>query len=159
MDNKILSTFLKDTYTLSQLKHRLKILRIKLSQQFFGGQSEDTLSPLDLKWFDSIPKELLSLFNKDNYSRLISDMELSLSKLQMLTVYLPFEANDDALKDIGTKSRQLFGEQFLLDIKYNPELIAGCALSWKGIYKDYSLHARIEERKQVIGESFKKFIR
>lgn len=158
MDQKILESILKNTYTLSQLKHRLKIIRLKLSQAFFGGEANQMLSPADIAWLETVPEDSFAFFNKDNFSKLISDIELSLSKIQMLTVYLPFEANDDALKEIGVRSRQLYGANFLLDIKYNPELIAGCALSWKGIYKDYSLHARIEERKQVIGASFKKFI-
>lgn len=158
MDNKILETILKDTYTLYQLKHRLKVLRAKLSKEFFGNQMEENLPPSDLKWFDSIPKEILSLFNNSNYSDLISSVELSLSKIQMLTLYLPFEANDDAIREIGARARLFFGEQFLLNIKYNPELIAGCALSWKGIYKDYSIHKRIEDKRQMLTESFKKFI-
>lgn len=154
----ILQTILKDTYTLSQLKHRLHILRSKLSQSFFGGEIISSLSPSDTIWIQSIPPEFFALFNKDNYSKLISDTELSLSKIKMLTVYLAFETNDEVLGAIGIKARQLFGEAFLLDIKYNPELIAGCAFSWNGIYKDYSIHSKILEKKEIISANFKKFI-
>lgn len=160
MDQQILETILKNTYTLSQLKHRLKILRIKLSAAFFGeGQQAQSFSPQDNDWLNSLPKELLTAFNNNNFSRLISDIELSISKIEMLTLYLPFETEDEVLKQIGVKSRELFGQNFLLDIKYNPQLIAGCALSWKGLYKDYSVHAKINERRQLIAQNFKRFIR
>lgn len=155
----ILSTILKDTYTLSQFKKRLKILQSYFQQQFFHSLATESLTPKDSLWFKSLPKSFMESFSKDNLSQNLGSLTKKISSMQILTVYLPIDVTDEALDQIGSKVRNLFGEKFLLDIKYNPNLIAGCALSWKGIYKDYSLHSKISERRLAILQSFKKFLR
>lgn len=89
----------------------------------------------------------------------MTDLENNISKLQVLILYLPFEVNDRIVEQIGQKTRIIFSQLLLLDIKYDPSLIAGCALVWKGILRDYSLKAKIEQEKAQILESFKKYLR
>lgn len=158
MDN-LLDILLKDTYTLSQLKHKLKIIKSQLSQKFFGGGALEPLTPKDSTWFSALPENFLGEFNKDNLSLILTYFSNQINKMETLTIYLSFDAGGDILDQIGIKTRTTFGKIMLLDVKYNPALIAGCAISWKGIYKDYSLHSRIGERKLAILQSFKKFLR
>jgi|SRR3990167_5861047 len=155
----LLTVILQDTYTLSQFKKRLKILQSYFQQQFFRSLATENLTPRDSQWFKSLPKSFMESFNKDNLSQNLSSLNSKINSTPILTVYLPIDVSDEALDQIGSKVRNLFGENFLLDVKYNPNLIAGCALTWKGIYKDYSLHSRIGERKLAILQSFKKFLR
>ena len=152
-----LDIFLKDTYTLSDLKARSRALHSYFSRIFFGGA--DSLADRDMLWINALPKDFLAKFDKDNSSRQISALENKIKELPLLTLYLPFEASEEAIRIIGSMTRQLFQSQLLLDIKYDPTLLAGVALVWKGVYKDYSLRSRIEERKKEISDSFKKFLR
>lgn len=153
-----LEMILKDTYTISGLKSKLRILRAYFSKIFFGA-ADLVLNEDDTLWINSLPKDFLAKFDKNNITQKIAELEKEMGQLQLLTVYLPFEVNEEAISSIGSKARGLFNPELLLDIKYNPALLAGCALSWKGIYKDYSLHEKVAEKKLEISQSFKKFLR
>lgn len=157
--NDILFTILKDTYTLTQLKHRLRILKSFLLDSFFAGIKANTLPPPDLNWLKSLPPSFYQQFNKDNVYKIFADLENNIKALQPLVVYLSFETDDSSTSQIGIFARKIFGSMLLLDTKFDPNLIAGVALSFKGIYRDYSLRAKIEERKAEILEEFKKYLR
>lgn len=154
-----LSILLQTTYSLSSLKLRLRILRSHFNQIFFNPTSQEQLTPTDFAWINSLPKPFLAQFNKNNLSQIVTDLENNISKLQVLTLYLPFEINNQIGQDLGQKVRTNFNQLLLLDIKYDPALIVGCAMVWKGIYKDYSLKAKIGQEKTQILESFKKYLR
>ena len=153
----IINIIIEDSYSLSSLKHKIRILKSFLSTYFFGGVREQ-FSPSDQIFLNSLPKAFVQKFSKDNLSQIFSQTEESLNNLSLLTIYLPFEPIDEAVKNIAVKARGLFNQNLILDIKYNPSLIAGCALAWKGIYRDYSLRSRIESQKNKILESFKTFL-
>lgn len=155
----ILNIILKDTFTLTQLKTRVRVLKSNLLKTFFGGETKLTLSPQDLSWLKSLPPSFYQQFTKDNVYKIFVDLENKIQNLKLLTIYLTFEPDDVVVKEIGIMVRKTFGSFLPLDIKYDPTLIAGCALVWKGVYRDYSLRAKIEERKGEILEGFKKFLR
>lgn len=157
--NEILNTILKDTYTLKDLKHRLNILKSYLSQSFFGTGAIMRLEEKDSAWLKSLPSSMGQHFNKDNISTVFAELEKGANQLKTLVIYLAFEPDQSGLALIGNYARKTFGNSLLLDIKYDPNLIAGAAFVWKGIYKDYSLRASIEQKKALILDSFKKFLR
>lgn len=154
----ILNTLTANSYSISNLKQKIRILKTFLSTHFFGGTPEQ-LTAQDQNFLNSLSQEFFQKFNKDNINQIFSYLDENLHKLSTLTVYLPFEANEEAVKSIALKARELFNKTLILDIKYDPLLIAGCALVWNGVYKDYSLRARIEEKKQELFQGFKKFLR
>lgn len=151
-----LDILIKNTYTISSLKNRLRALRAYFSKDFFS--SDLNLTEDEKLWIESLPKEFIEKFNKDNISKILGELEKQINQIQFLTIFLPFEADSETIRLIGLKSREHFGPRLVLDIKYDARLIAGCALSWGGIYKDYSLHAKIAERNLAISQSFKKFL-
>ncbi len=166
--DEILSIILKDTYSLSQLKHRLRILKNSLLQDFFGethleggpGLLPGGLSPEDLNWLKTLSPAFYQKFTKDNVYEIFSDLDSSSLKLATLTLYLSFEPDNITTSQIGSFARKtLNSPALLLDIKLDPRLIAGTALSWKGVYKDYSLRAQLAVKKQELWEEFKKFLR
>lgn len=155
-----LATILKDTYSLTQLKHRARILKSTILNAIFNNNQPPTYPPSDLNWLKSLPQDFYQKFNKDNVYNIFTELEQKTTKLNTLTIYLSFEPDETALTQIGTYSRKLFGfPTLLLDIKINPNLIAGTALVWKGILRDYSLKAQIEAKKGDILQEFKKFLR
>lgn len=158
MDN-ILETILKETYSLSLLKHRMRILKSYLTQKLFGSQKA-VFSQADLNWLNSKDQTFYQEFTRENVYQLLNELEKQLNQMVPLVIYFPFEANDETLAQIGNFTRTIFAKpNLLLEAKFDPKLIAGCALSFKGIYKDYSLRAKIEQKKGEILESFKKFSR
>ncbi len=159
MDNT-LNTILQNTYTLSQLRHRMSALKTYLEQQFFGADgSKDFMPQIDTSWINSLPPAFLQNFNKDNLASVFEELQRQITLLQTLTIYLTFNPDEQTIQQMGEFTRRTFSPLMMLDIKYNPNLIAGTALVWKGIYKDYSLRSKIEDRKGKILDSFKKFLR
>lgn len=157
--DEILTIILKDTYSLLQLKHRLRILKSNLVKTFFGNKASETVSEVELNWFKALPPQFFQQFNKDNIYQTFEELEKRLESYPTLTMYLTFNPDEEALAELGTFTRKLFGLVVLLEIRIDQNLIAGAALSWKGIYKDYSLRVKIEERKDQILTEFKKFLR
>ena len=86
------------------------------------------------------------------------EIHKKIESLRVLTLYLTFDPDEEALSQIGGYVRTNFPNIQLLDIKFDPNLIAGAALSSGGVYKDYSLRTKINERKAVILDNFKKFL-
>ncbi len=156
--DQILSDILENTFTLTQLKTRLRVLKASLLKEFFGGELEQ--APEDLNWLSSLPKSFYLQFTKDNVYKLLEDLEKTIPTLPILTIYLTFEPNENALFQIGSFARKTYSTPLLLlDIKLDPALIAGCSLVWKGRQRDFSLRAKLEEKKPEILNSFKRFMR
>ncbi len=156
--DQILNDILKDTYTLTQLHTRLRSLKAVLLKQFFGGDLEQSAE--ELNWLSSLPKSFYEQFSKDNVYEIFEQMDKTIPTLPTLIIYITFEPNQEAIFQMGSYARKTNeAPLLLLDIKLNPTLIAGCSLSWKGRQKDYSLKAKLEEKKPEILESFKRFLR
>ena len=158
MEN-ILTIILKNTYSIAQLKHRLSLLKNHLLKTLFASKQELILTESESNWLNSLPKDFLSQFNQNNIYKIFEDLEKQITSLKPLIIYLTFEPDDNTLSQIGEQARKVFGRIILLDIKYNPGLIAGASFVWNGLSRDYSLKAKVEERKIVILDSFKKFLR
>lgn len=153
----ILKIILENTYTKSQLKHRLYILKSYLLQKFFGGPAKITEE--DLSYLKTLPSALFQNFNKSNIYTAFNTLEAQLDKLPSLILYISFESSDQTTSSIAAFARKAFNSSLLLDIKFDPGLIAGVALVWKGVYKDYSLRAKIAEKTTEVSDVFKKFLR
>lgn len=167
--DEIFGTILKNTYSLGQLKHRLRILKANLLKTFFDPTPEvkksdytsgANLAPSDLVWLKSLPAGFYQKFTRDNIYKIFSDIENAGGNLSVLTLYLSFEPDESALSQIGSFARKTFNLPYLLlDIKIDPSLIAGTALSWKGVYRDYSLRSQLALKKRELWEGFKRFLR
>lgn len=153
-----LNIILKNTYSLTQLNHRLSILKAYLVENLFASVQMKQLQPQDLSWLQSLPDTYFQSFNKDNIYSVFNQLESQKKALKLLTIYLTFEPDDATLAQIGETARKLFGN-LLLDIKLDPNLIAGAALVWKGVYRDYSLRSKIEQKKGEVSQGFKKYLR
>lgn len=161
--NEVLSLILKDTYSLTSLKHRLRILESYFQKAFFGEMQTSPDSPLsaqDSNWLKSLPESFYQKFNKDNIYNIFATLNKIDTNIPILTMHLAFEPDDTTLSQIGAFARKTFASSSLiLDIKFDPNLIAGAALSWKGVYRDYSLRAKLEEKRQELSEEFRRFLR
>jgi len=85
MDQEILNTVLKDTYSLTNLKHRLRILKSNLLKTFFGGESQtSSLTAQDLRWLQSLPEGFYRKFTKDNVYQILADLEKGIPNFPIL---------------------------------------------------------------------------
>lgn len=150
MDNQLLKTVLKDIYFLSQVRARLKLLRLFLNQKFFNSQFDETSLPeADLNWLKSLGEDTHKQFTHLNTEEILQKLEQDVQQIETVKLFVAAELPQSGILKIGRWLGQNY-PGFLFDIKIDPDLIGGAALSYKGIYKDYSLKARIEERKEEL---------
>lgn len=154
----ILQKILESTYTLSQLKHRVRALHEYLSAKLFAPQNPPQLEPGDSAWVNSLGNDFLGQLNKDNINKIFTGLDAYIRQLKPLIIYIAFESTDESNNQVGKMLRKEFTGHKIFDVKIDPKLIAGCALSLNGVYKDYSLRVKIENEKGKILESFKKFL-
>ena len=158
--DQTLNIFLKDTFTQTELRHRMRVLKSHLLKALFGSQDEGKLSQADLTWLGSLPEDFLKSFNKDNVYKIFDDLNIQIDDIPVLIIYMAIPSTDNVNLQIGAYVRKVFeNPNLVIDTKYDPNLIAGVALSWKGMYRDYSLRSSIEDRKEDILGSFKKYLK
>ena len=158
MEDKILDKILITTFTMASLKRRLKALKSRLSEHFFGGDTNREMMMNELDLLNSYGVQFLNDFQKESFYQSIAKIEAKINAIKPLTIYLSFEPEEDQIKQIGTRVREIYSQKLVLDLKYDPQLIGGSAFIWNGVYKDYSIRAQIQQDKEKILNSFKSFL-
>lgn len=76
---------------------------------------------------------------------------------EVLTLFLPFEASRDFVREIRqTLQKRIPG--LVLDIKLDPSIVGGAALVYKNQFKDYSLKESMVQNRAKIAQKFKTFV-
>lgn len=156
MNNQILIKFLEKNYYRAQITSRLNLLKNYLQKQFFNSPGSP-ISTKDTEWIKSLGEDFFKNFTKLNVYQVLAKLEKDIKSAQTLTVYLSFEMPDNEKDKLGAYLRANFKKDLIFEIKLDPNIIGGAALSWKGIYKDFSLRARIDQNHQAILSSLKTF--
>lgn len=158
MEDGILERILLTTYTIESFKRRVKALKSMLSDHFFGGKTNPLLENEEKVWLSSVGVSLFSMFSKETFSEKFNRLEKYADEIKPLTVYLAFDAGFESVEQIGSWVRDNISREIVMDVKMDKELIGGCAFIWNGVYRDYSIRAKIEGNKQQITTSFKQFL-
>lgn len=160
MEQALLKTFLSQTYSLQQARRRLRLLKNVLESKLFksGDTSGMEINPADKDWLNSSGEDFFKQFHNQDVYQLLSQLEQAVIAIPPLTIFIAFDLPEEEVTRLGIWLRQNSSIQ-LFEIKLNPDLIAGCALSLKGVYKDYSLKDKIDQNKAAILESLKSYIK
>lgn len=143
-------------YTLHQLHERMQFLKSYLKSQIFGDK-DSSFNSDDMTWLSAQPADLTADITKDNLDKVFEDLEKQAKELKTLVIFTATDFPPATIKDLALKVRKDFGENFLIDLKSDPNLIAGCALVWNGVYRDYSLRGKMNEKKEDILSILKKW--
>lgn len=155
MIDPLLDNILSNTLTQSQLMRKLKVLNIYLQSKLFViDGSINSLSSEETNWLSSLDQNLLNQINKDNFHDFFSKLEQQARTISPLILYLAFQPPDEEVIKLGERLRKDYGKNFLFEIKVDPSLLAGCALAWRGVYKDYSLKSKIAANKEQLTSIF-----
>lgn len=148
-----------ESSTFSQLNRRMRVLKGFIEKRLYGSAKVEDLTPEDQAWLGSLDQNFISNFTPQNSSQIFENIEEEILKISPLVVYIPFEMPAENLSEFGSYLKGSFGSKILFELRYDPTLIAGCALVWKGQLKDYSLRARISESKKEIFSTFKSYLK
>jgi F0F1-type ATP synthase delta subunit len=170
MEQQFLNEVLKDTFTLESFKKRVSILKLILEKKIFKSKDESENQQLpetgksslkrDGEWAKNFDEKILGQVNADNFQELFKVINQFISDTTPLTIYFVFTADEDQVKEIGEWLRKSLNKPNLIfDVKVDPGLIGGCAIAYKGVYKDYSLKAKISQNKEKLMEEFRKYLK
>ncbi len=155
----LLNQIITNTYTLPDLRHRIRLLRSFVEDAIFSnGRLIDKLEPEDQAWLKTLPQGFEKNFNTKSFYTEFKKLEEDSKKIIPLIVYLSFNAGPETAAQIAQYARRLFDPNLMVEIKLDPLILGGCALSWKGVYRDFSLRTVIDDKKQDILTSFKRYI-
>ena len=158
--DELYQKIIAETYTVTDFRRRLRVLKEYISSILYSSDADAYLknSEIDRDWLLSLGKQFPEEFNRENYQNIFAYLESQANQIVPLTIYISFQMPDAEKLRMGKWIRDNYGPNFFFDLKIDPYLIASCALVWKGIYKDYSIRKKIEDRKEEIISSLKSFI-
>lgn len=163
MESKLLDYIIASSLTQNEILERIQLLKDALERKMFGADpssEQDPLSsPANREWLNGFDPRLLEGITKNNIDTVVAKLVEAVKGITPLVVFLPFEIPRPELARFITSLRQNYGPNLMVEIKLDPNLIAGAALVWKGVYKDYSIHQRISDNRNQIIEMFQKYIR
>jgi hypothetical protein len=161
MEEELFKAILTNTYTARKLQKRVRVLKMYMLGKIYNS----TIQPLDESemeeekaWFESINFNFVSEITKDNVYQIFASLEARIKSIPLLTVYVAFDMPQEEITRLGKALRQVYGEQFLFDIKFDPNVIGGAAFVWNGVYRDFSVRSMIESRKKEILSEFRTFV-
>ena len=157
MNSNLIEKLLINSYSLSQLRSRVRILRKYIGRKFFGETQTEELDEKESLWLASLGNDFLNQFDKLNAYEKLGELELAVNQIKPLIIYIAFDIPQEEIERLGIWLRAEINPGVLCEIKVDPSLIGGCALSWSGIYKDYSLRAQIQTQREQILSGFKQF--
>ena len=157
----IFAIIAEDTYTLSQLQKRLGFLREQMTRQFFGASPAKTAytPPEERDWLQIVSKQLESHVTKENIYQIFAQLEADVKNTSHLVIMLPFLLPPAQTSALGKWLREQFNASIFFEPKLDSNLIAGCALIWKGVYKDFSLRQKVEDQRQTIFADFGQYLK
>ncbi len=165
MDQTLLEYILQDTFVKTLALKKVTGLKDYLLNKAFSSSGQGppetnmTDDPEITTWILSLNPALFSGINQQNIYSIFDQLEKDIKTIEPLVLYLPYELPQEQLTEIGQQLRDSYGSSFLIDIQIDPGLVAGAALSYKGIYQDYSVKQSIFDNKQAILATFKKYIK
>lgn len=157
--DNLLEKILENTYTLDVLKKRVKALRQKVNIELFNLKIDPKRQDNEhAAWLDSLGKDFFKVFTREDFQQVFEALDKQISEIQPLVIYFSFDPGPSQIILIGGLLRQDLGKNFIFDIKLDYSLLGGCAFVWKGIYKDYSIKAKLALNREKILESFRNFL-
>lgn len=156
MEQDILNEILKDTFTLESFKKRVSVLKLILEKKIFKSEDQSKNEHLS----EMGKSSLLDQVNADNFQELFKVIDQFITDQTPLTIYFVFIPDETQVKEIGEwLRRSLNNPRLIFDVKVDPGLIGGCAIAYKGVYRDYSLKAKISQNKEKLMEEFRRYLK
>lgn len=159
MEDQFLNEILKDTYTFDSFKVRVIALKHLLEDKLYKQQGSKSPKPEET-WLKNFDEQILKTVTSESFSSVFKAIDEFINQIKPLTIYFVFIPDQDQIQEIGTWLRKnLNNPKLIFNVKTDSLLIGGCAIAYKGVYKDLSLRARIHEKRELIIGQFKNYLR
>jgi F0F1-type ATP synthase delta subunit len=158
MQNSILNILLPVTYTKISFLRRIRLIRQYLESVFFSANNQTLAEYLqeqheditDITTLSQLPKEFTNQFSKDTFYHLLQEASTEANNVPAVTMYTSFQPTEEYISGFCEWFRQHVQEHALIDQRIDAEVTGGCALVWKGFYKDFSMKFFMQQHKEQI---------
>lgn len=99
----------------------------------------------------------IDLTSKSKVTETLGAIKQMIIQKPVLQLTIAFEAKLDTITMIRNWCRKELKILPLLDITYDKKLVAGCILQTSGYYKDYSVKKALEEKQEIILNTFNQY--
>lgn len=160
---ELLSAMMHDSYTEQVFRHRLAILQEILEMKLYSRNAHTSKEMLlsayfaeheaakdHQAWFMKQDSALYESFTAQNLYELLSEIREAFNGLPVLTLYVPIALPPDTVTSIGMWVRREVDTHAVLHVVVEPDLAAGCALVWKGVYHDFSFRYLLRQHEQEL---------
>lgn len=159
----VIRDILQGSHTIVQAQHYVEIWRTLTEQAVFSTDNRSLTEKFDeakenLSLVDQLvveqwsPADWLATITPENFPTFVERLREWVVTIPAFVVYVPVELPPNALRDLTQLLRDAKGEDWLLEIKIDPNVIGGCAFIVDDVYHDYSLHGRLQQQPEIISE-------
>lgn len=108
------------------------------------GAFEEALEKSVRSW---VSEEIKMAFAENQIEKegFLKGVKEALNKLKILKLTLAFEPVEETLDKIHSWVLREIGEGVVIEIAFNPNILAGAIIIYEGKYKDYSFRKKFEE--------------
>lgn len=169
MDTRdIFTILLKTAFTKVEVLRRIRLLRDYLERKFFitGGKAvtleafleETHVSHDDAVALDEIEKKLGTSLTKEHAYGLTKELSEQAKTLPVVGMFLPAEPNEQEMAKVGEWVRQNLNPTAIIELHISPSFLGGCAMSYNGMYQEYTLDYFMQKNHEEIKKIIEKYV-
>lgn len=156
------------TYTTSEARERLALLRRFLEDVFFGSSHVTPTAERLAEFLDAEGvamstqrvlttwlKTLSGALSRESLYDVLLSIERSVSALPVLGVISPVALSERETAHLGVWAREHVRERVLIDFRVDPAAVGGCRLLWDAHSRDFSLGYFVEKHRDEIVEDIR----
>lgn len=126
------------------------------------GSFDDTLNSINLRLAGEIREKLLKnkidVKNKTGVEKFLREVREKIKESKILYITIAFEPTENTINRLFSWILKNAGDNILLDIQVDKNILGGALISFNGLYKDYSLNTAVSgifrERKKEIEKCY-----
>ncbi len=115
-----------------------------LNSLYQEGGLERVLKAQVRYWVSEIVREELPA-DQAAREKYFKELKEVLGKIKIVNLKLAFEPTDISIDKFFTYVKDIVKEPVILNFEYNPTILGGAEVTWKGEYRDFSLKRVFEE--------------
>lgn len=147
---KLSEWILENCYTRTEALAKLRTFN-DLGQKRIFSNSQESEDDRNGGFDHDLWKDL----NERNFNRTVEKSEEEIKSFPVLTVCLARELPEAEMRMLEEFIQKSFSEKFLIDFRIDSELISGCAIVWRGKYRDFSVRERLQRESEEIKKLIK----
>lgn len=165
-ENNLYKELKKVSFTKADLNNRLNLLRSYLENRFFAKKSKPLvvflqnpeINPEDSLAIKKLSKNFFAAFDKNNAYSLLSTIEKTAEKDEVLKVYLPVEFTGKEKDKVASWFKDNLAVDYIIDIEVDPSLTLGFSFASKGVYHDFSLKYFVNKLRPQIKSILERYV-